>query len=387
MAKHITGNTTHPVGIIPFGSTDEAVVYQDAFTDPSEPGNGVMLGSGATFDVNGMNTNGTAAWQLDLSGLDFTSLTYSGQISFDIVSTAIGTIAAYASYNHTGSEGIAPTTANDVLISWSDKSDASGEKGMILGAADNTLYFNMMSSGGSTDAVRCTNHGRVGEYITVTVAWDGTNGYLYLDGSYLYRQLNAEVFADDLFKYITIGSQQNSAGASVITSADRYIKNVIVSNRPPMFASHPMLSKPAFMGDSFASAASITSLSSGIRFNYQPLRVLQGYLAGKGLWLGMPTRDKPRIAGVGAVSTLYAPSAIGGVVDGDGTAAVEMSTKVSDMLALKPSIGVLYIGINDVIKPAGYNIGAFETKYKSLLDSLLVAGSSIQKMFIHTTIT
>ena len=384
MAKQVTGNTTNPVGIIKFGSTDESVVYQHALDE--KPAIGTELGTGISYDANGLNTNGTGALQLDLSSLDFTSLTRSGQISFDIISTAIGHAASYNSYAHTGSDGGVPDVDNDYLLSWSDEAGTAGKAGRLFLAAGNVFEYQM--EWGDTNgefSQRLTNHGRSTEYETITLSWHGDVLTMYISGSPFSRLLNGIQLPADLFKYITVSSYQNRDTTAFIASAGRLIKNIIVSNRPVMLAGHPMLSKIVFMGDSFGIAAATRSLASTTRFNYQPARIVSGYLGSRGLKLSAPTTDLPR---TGSTNHSYTSTSVNAsVIDDTGTAAAKIGDTVTATLAEKPSIISINGGINDVRKGAGYDIAVFETEYKSLLSALLAAGESTQKVFVNNIIS
>jgi len=379
MAKHPTGNTTRPTGIIEYGSDDESVIFQDPLT--SMPSNGSEIGSGVELSSEGMNTNGTGAVTLDMSAFDYNSLRNSRQISFEIKSTAIGHPEDYNSYNNTGSYGVPPDVLNDYLLSWSTQGITGSTKaGRLFTSTNNLLGLQMEWGDTAITPVqpRLTNAGK-GEYSLITIAGHGDRTELFIDHAPHYSFNNGGRLPVDLFKYLHVGTYENRSTTNYLTSKDRHIKNLVVSNRPVMLASHPVLRKPVVMSDSFGITFS-ESIGSPIHFDQKPAFQMKAVLAANGLRVGSPIITYP--------SSLINESVNGAVIDGTGTAAAEIGDQVAAVIAHRPSIVIMPGGgINDVRKSSGYDIAVFETKYKAILTSLLASSTGIEKVSISTIIT
>lgn len=373
MAKTTTGTTTRPAGIIEFGSDDESVVYQHAMTStPTD--NGAEFGTGVSFDSNGLNTNGTGGWQFDMTSLDPNdNLGKCGQISVDVLSSAIGTIKSWSSGNHTGSNGVAPDTANDVLISWCQTNAAGSIEGRIQESSENELWVTNDIVSLSGGAVRLTDQGK-GTYCTLTYAWQGPMLSLYVDGVPFGKTIGTAKCPSDLFNYICVGSYSVRTTADQITSADKYIKNLIISNRPVMLAGHPMLRKPVVMGDSFGVAHS-EAVATSNRFDHSPSYQMKGYLASKGLRCGSPSTTFPSAFDNESVNGTVVDDAPGGTPISDTTAAV---------LAHKPSIVIFHGGTNDAGRASGFVRSTFQTELQSIMSALLASTTTVQKVFIPT---
>jgi len=199
---------------------------------------------------------------------------------------------------------------------------------------------------------------------------------LYIAGTPFFRMSNKVTNPTDLFKFFSIGTYEGRTTAGYVTTAGKYIKNFIVSNRPVMLASHPMLRRLAFMGDSFGVAALSEAISSVSTFDVTESYQIKGYLAQKGLRLGAETTAMP-------VNT-FSTSVNGAVIDDTGTAASKIGDQTTAMLTAKPTIVICYGGINDVLKSSGYVPSVFETEYKAIATTLLADGTGIEKFLVCT---
>lgn len=375
MGSSATGNNLRPMGLIKFGSDNDAVLHQDSLT--TEPTEGSALTGTATFDSEGFDSNGTGAWLFDLAaiGVDYESLMMGGQASISVDT-------AHITFNNNSDNdyGITPIIANDYLLSWSsDGAVGSTYAGRLFMATSNYLAWQMeWNLTPYTGDNRVHYYGK-GDYVTVTMSWDLQKVDIFIDGlpwKTLSHGMNIRTLTD-LFRYWTIGSYEGRSGGGsnevYLTSTGLKLKNFIVSNRPVMLASHPKLAKLVWGGDSFA----VTAKSETKTMDYSEQQEIKRYFANKGLRLGTKGVTYPEIG--------FATAQNGGYIDKAG---VELDDQLAGTLALNGTIFVSHCGMNDSRQAAvDFNIATIETKYKAYITSVLDPATNYELFLAITPIT
>ena len=346
MAKHATGNTTL-IGqaIIPFGSVDESILFQDSMK--SAPSNGSAKQT-VSFDSEKGMLLGAGGWMFDLSAFDFNSLEKAGQFSFTI--EAIG-LADYgvADSSNIGSTGLASVNVN-YIASWGATDATSATPyGRIWTSSSKLVQAHLVTADTATTML-LTDH-TLNENMKVTFSWIGGLVSTYIDDMW-YKDL-ACTTAADFMKYFHIGTNRGTAGTSMFEQAV-YVKDFVISNRPVMTPTHPSLAKIAVMGDSFAAqmfnGPGIPSSGYQIIAARSPANFL-------------------RKKGVNANFTSHGIS--GETITTTGSA--DMVDQIAGVIADRPQHVICQGGTNDCNNAQGtqYNAADFETDYKSHITTIL----------------
>ena len=359
MAKNVTGNTTlMKQAIIPYGSSDESVLFQDDMKDA--PSNGAFKVALPTFDsTNGMLL-GAGGWMFDLSALDFNSLENGGQFSFSIEAKGLGDDPIQDSdFTSIGSTGIS-TTGTSYLCTWANASAVGAAPyGRIFTSSVELIQVQLNGGDTSVSALVTDHTGK--DYMIFTISWTGSVVKMFVD-NILVKSGTAQTNTDWM-QFFHIGTNRGAATAFFEDAV--YVKDFVISNRPVMTPVHPSLAKVVIMGDSFANQAD-TGQSNIPSAGYQNTMTLsaQGYLRELGVGINW--------SGHG-VSGAYIHDWSGVMND--------VADQIAGVIADKPSNVVIQAGTND----AGYSLyleATFETEYQGHLTTLLAGING--KCFIGT---
>jgi len=254
---------TNPVGWLPFGSDDDSVLFQaDCKSAASITGNTgtiASVGTGTqTFDSElGMNVGSNGGYSI-LQMTGYASLDYSGQISVEVQKE-------WVCFNDAtnGSSGDVLAAQGYVLSATPGTGGAQDFLHKTTGGAIGTFMFggaaNKKWQRGSVDTgttVNCTVHSAgKGDFIRINVGWWGNMHVLAIDGYIVSAGLLNRGTIANAFNRWYIGSDRGATAGMV---NGRYIRNLQISNRAPMFAVHPDLSSLMLFGDSFVNTTDVT---------------------------------------------------------------------------------------------------------------------------------
>jgi len=349
----------YPAGIIEFGSSDDAVIYQHALT--SSPTEGTDKGS-PVYSSSGMNMNAGGV-QLDLSGVtDIGTLSTAGQMSFEVSSACIADFIPAGATTGIGTNGGTDrVNSADYFMTWAaTASTAASPYGRMYINTSESLKFQATTSGGAQGGLFSTNHG-AGEFTKLTFSWNGALIDVYKDHVLVDSVAKVAIEAN-LFSYISIGSNRGTASFTV---GDYNIKNFIISNRPVMTPTHPSTAKIVFVGDSFLNQTDSPIEDPASGYDYNMKYQVEGYLREKGIGVNFVNQ---------AVSGEYIDDAAAGAI-GD---------QIALAIADKPNIVIYQGGTNDSQRSTGYVAADIQTSLEGHIDTLLAAGTGINKVYIGT---
>lgn len=331
-------------GIIPFGSTDPSVILQCSLKSQAEVvAVGGSVPNAGTIDYD--TTLGAAANATN-GGIRFTTptgyadLDIAGQVSFEVETRGI--------------------SVNNSAI-YSQGNDLSGNNYVMVlrPAAATTNYMRLyldgnerpqitwQTAGASTSTspgagpVELTTLGK-NQFTTITISWVGNSYDFYVDGNWLYRGSRSKYPAANIGERIEIMS---GAGlGNCITGV--YARNLIVSKRPVMVPTHPVLNKVAFVGHSYTLRAAMWAYTNTWRDQSIGL-VFRRRLLASGIGCNLPNDGSTLFASPGAT-----------ILNSGGT---PIEPQVTLCAAINPSCIIYQGGINDVANASYLSVNRAQT--------------------------
>lgn len=345
-------------GWIPFGSDDDSILGQASCKTQASldalSGTVTTTGSGLTFSNDGMDTNGSGGIKIaTLTG--YANLDNAGQISFDAPRSWVCFDDAAA---HT--TGLVPS-ANEVAIGLGSDQIATKTTSETMSCLLNGAQAAKELTDGIYNAAQsipiAVNSGGRKETIRVQLGWMGSRIFMAFD-DYIYAGGQMTGVPSNDFANIYLGSLD---GTNNYMSSGYPIKNLLISNKPPIFPVHTALRKVSFLSDSsMKQDAPNGTFRDGLTSQY-----FRGELARRGFRCGAVSVD------VNGSHT---------IVD---TATNNLSDRITALTAEYPQIVILSAGSNDVVTDALPMDQTWDTGLKSLLTSIL-AISSVEKVIVRT---
>lgn len=252
----------NPVGWLPYGVTDDSILFQadmkSAASITSNSGTITEIGSGTqTFDsVLGMDVGSSGGYRIQqMTG--YADLDYSGQISVEIQK---GYICKDDATN--GSSGASLASQGYVLSTLPGtgaaqapvyKTTGGAVGAFLLGGTTNRKWVRGSIDTGTV--VNCQIHSLdKDDFVRINVGWWGNHLIIAIDGYIVCAGVLSRGVIANLFNNLYIGSDRGTGGFV----DGYYMRNLQVSNRPPMFAIHPDLSSLVMFGDSFVNTTDVT---------------------------------------------------------------------------------------------------------------------------------
>lgn len=353
---------TNPCGWLPYGSSDESVIFQHSLT--TAPTGWTIIGSPIHDSVLGLNPNGNGGYsKANLTG--YANLDFGGQVSVEVQKDWI-------CYNDptNGSFGLLPGVYQYVISMLATVGGAQGvlaksTGGALLafinGSITDRSFIDWKYDAATINNILVHSSGK-SDFVRINVGWWGglQDGIVVLavDGHILGAKLRTGPTHSGVFANTYLGSDRGVGGFI----NGYYMRNVQISTRSPMMPAHPRLSVVSVLSDSMFTTDGLASVFRDEMSSH----TFRRYLENSGF------RPEKMTVDVNAGYTI-------------GTAGTSLSTRVAALLANSPTIVLFRGGTNDVILGDTIN-EAWNTGLQNLMTSIL-AGTSVEKIIIGTVPT
>lgn len=237
-------DTFHPVGWLPYGSTDSTIILQHPLTsDPTayfqSLGTTTVYSSAIYDSVRGMNPNGVGGFKI-VAMNNRAKLDYGYQISFQVERDWLckpdTNIASFGFTPANEECFLSATAAVGATSRMAFKSVGLNFYGINNGVSLGASFYAM--SPGKPD------------FVTINIGYSGglKGGKMYwaVDGVVISEVVTNNSTGSDIFNSFYVGSDRN-VGTSYCT---KYMRNLQVSTRAPTFPVHPALRSVGMLSDS-----------------------------------------------------------------------------------------------------------------------------------------
>ena len=304
---------------LPYGSTDESVILQHPLTsDPTtyfqSLGTLVVTGTPVFDSILGFNPLGSSGFRIQ-NMANRANCDWGFQISVEVQRDWV--------------------TFNDTVNFSSGYHPATGTEGIIAGLPavgtaygifkDTTGVFYGIINGASTGNLLPMSPGK-GDFVRINIGATGgkIGGIMYLavDDNVISSVAMNNGTLSDFLNLFYIGSNRNIA----VSYAQRYIRNLQISYRPPMFPVHNNLRTIGILSDSLFSTDSSLSVYNDVITSW----TIRRELAKRGLYAGS-----------------YTVSVTGGARYSNAGGGVYLHDTLAAVLASNPTILIINGGTND----------------------------------------
>lgn len=280
---------TNPVGFLPYGSSDSSVLFYHSLTTvpttTTIPSSALIIqGTGSpSHDSELGMLAGTANYRVaSLTG--GANLDFAGDICFQVQKE-------WLCQQATGSGGDANPSGNQAPISFLPtvgaacayyRLAAGGSQFSFNGANTSTNLWNTALSGSPVFHTADKSG-----FVTVNLGWWGGRAggrvIMGINGMPLAYGTRNSATLSGLSALMYLGTDRGTAGTFM---SSRYMRNLQIATRPPMFATHPKLRKVVFWGDSLVGGANALSLTSTDYYDCQIGIQVAKELASRGVFCG-----------------------------------------------------------------------------------------------------
>ena len=202
----------------------------------------------ATLDGRGLATG--AAGSVKFAGItNAADLADSGQIS--VRATTIGVAEYDDSAEVSGSQGVNRSAA---AYLWAAERATGQDQGrLFINGAEQISY---RTHDGDTQSNSALIHtGNKDETVMLTLSWDTSNMYLYVDGALMETKARASGYESDIFDTLIVGAAYNTTGNVFDSAGDGYFLTDLVVSSAPVDIPADSASAVSVFGDSYASQA------------------------------------------------------------------------------------------------------------------------------------
>ena len=349
-------------GILPYGSDDDSIILRSSLKSAASITSPEIGTGGTVVDITGAthfdsdmgilcddDTNeGYATWNT-YDG--YLATNNAGQLSIEVQSNYFATLEASVYTGRTVNE-----TVTRYLMSSSNQSATGGiYQYWALAAATDIFRIPKETSGGlatAFDMIAVPD----GDFVTMTVSWQGDYADTYFNGMHVGRALRNKT--TDIWKYLYIGNERTRTTG--YGRLNYYARNLQISTRPVMFGTLANV-RVSFVGDSLIGESDPETIPHTFTEALGHVRaqdVFQGRLRQRGLQVQTYQQ------GVG------------------GNKISEVEARKAEIIADNPTHIVLQLGSNNTWAVAPVTAAAFDTEYRALVNYFLQNG--VQYVFCGT---
>lgn len=356
---------TNPVGWLPYGSDDASVIIQhDLCSAPTAAG----LGFGGLTQRGSFSSivhHATRGFQANGGSYNFTAYTNTTALDagFQI---SVEVERKWLCWNDSskGSDGFTPGTDEQLLSIVPTAATSFNFWLFQRSGANNTLFraFNQtaISTNYYTGVTELVNPHSIGksDYVTLNVGYIpsrvGGTVMVAVDGLIVAKATCNDSGLSGLLTQIYIGSGPNTRFCSTY-----YMRNLQISNRPPMFATHPLLQKVVLWGDSMCGTS--LSYNDGIMLDNKPGLAFLRELSKRGIYVG----DMKVQSNSGYTLGTYT-----------GSVASNLTSTLATLQAENPDLVLVRAGTND-FSNGNYNLTELNSSVTTLFDNILATNDRV----------
>lgn len=353
--------------ILPFDTTDNSVVLRSPLTSAASiqsAGGSEELTSANEFDATlgmkpgAMTTDGAPGARFSLNTIPALADMPSGQLSIEVEREWLAITNA-----ETRSIGYVHGSQEHLLSYGTGALESAGKLSL---QTDQKLLW-LFRADEKSQSSSYVNTDRSSRFARITISWTTSTAELYVDGLRI-SSLSRTNPASDHLSTIHIGNLMGTGTAPF--RGPYYIRNLIVSTRPVIVTTQPLLSHIMHIGDSFAAGQPYTNVAS--KYDGTIVNTVIKELISRG-------------AGTDRISVF---SNGGGQIQDNGTDPLELhagqSLSRSDVLTQSPSLIVFITGGNDT---SIFDRAQFTNDLHDHIEAFLGANGHPQTTTQHVIVT